>query len=215
MTFGELRWRGRVTFLLLGALSVVGHSADAAPVKTQPAKATVTPGAKSDPKSKHGMPPAAPDYGMPPVKLINQQVRQGWEASQLLPSPSATDSEWCRRLFLDLLGRVPTIDELGKFAGNKSANRRVELVNSLLGEDYVEDYAKNWTILWTNILIGRTGGTGKKAVISRPGLQFALKRAFQKNMPYDRLVSELVSAQGMSKRGETGFNGFVNFLSNT
>ncbi len=31
-------------------------------------------------------------------------------------------------------------------------------------------------------------------------------------MPYDRLVSELVSAEGMSKRGETGFNGFVNFL---
>ena len=34
-------------------------------------------------------------------------------------------------------------------------------------------------------------------------------------MPYDRLVSELVSAQGMSKRGEKGFNGFVNFSPTT
>ena len=31
-------------------------------------------------------------------------------------------------------------------------------------------------------------------------------------MPYDRLVYELVSAKGVSKPGEEGFNGFVNFL---
>ncbi len=81
-----------------------------------------------------------------------------------------------------------------------------------MSEEYVEDYANNWTTIWTNILIGRTGGTGRRATISRPGLQFALRRAFQKDMPYDRMVYELISAEGMSKRGEKGYNGFVNFL---
>ena len=37
----------------------------------------------------------------------------------------------------------------------------------------------------------------------------------QCNTPYDKLVYELVSAQGVSKPGEEGFNGFVNFLADS
>ncbi len=213
MTLCDLRRQWVVGLLVLGASSnLAGPAWTAAPLRTQAVKSTVDPKAKVDPKGKHGALPPASDFGLPPVALINAQIRQGWLDHQLSPSPAATDGEWCRRLYLDLLGRVPSLGELTKFLNSKAANRKVELVNTLLGEDYVDDYARNWTTIWTNILIGRTGGTGKKSQISRPGLQFALKRAFQKDMPYDRMVSELVAAQGISKRGEKGFNGFVNFV---
>lgn len=132
MTYGDLRQRRcLVGLFLLGAHAALGQQAVAGPqVKTQPAKASVTSKEKVDPKAKHGMPPAAPDFGILQIKLINEQIRQGWQAHQLSPSPTATDGEWCRRLFLDLLGRVPSTAELNKFLNSKSANRKVELVDA-------------------------------------------------------------------------------------
>ena len=82
-----------------------------------------------------------------------------------------------------MLGRVLSISELTTFLNSKSTNRKVELVNSLLGEDYADDYARNWMTIWTNLLIGRTGGTRHRSLISRPGLQFALRRHFKTTCP--------------------------------
>jgi hypothetical protein len=158
--------------------------------------------------------PPAPDYNIPQIAFVNEQIRQGWEAAELTPSGLATDAEWCRRLFLDVLGRVPTVTELNRFEADKAPNKKQSLVNQLLSDDgeYVEEYARNWTTLWTNILIGRSGGTEDRTLINRAGLQQSLRRAFQRNMPYDKLVYELVGATGTSKPGEEKFNGFTNFL---
>ena len=49
------------------------------------------------------------------VQLINEHIRQAWEDQDLAPSPAATDGEWCRRVYLDLIGRVPTVAELRAF----------------------------------------------------------------------------------------------------
>ena len=43
-------------------------------------------------------------------------------------------------------------------------------------------------------------------------MQQYLRRSFQRNKPYDRMVHELISARGVSKPGGEGFNGAVNFL---
>jgi hypothetical protein len=48
--------------------------------------------------------------------------------------------------------------------------------------------------------------------VNRDGLKQALGEALARNLPYDRLVYELLAAKGVSKPGEAGFNGFVNFL---
>ncbi len=152
---------------------------------------------------------------LPQVAIINEQVRLQWESNKLAPSPQATDGEWCRRAFLDVLGRIPTVDELKRFSDEPAQDRKLRLVNRLLGDDYVEAYARNWTTLWTNLLIGRSGGTERRTLVNREGLQQSLRRALERDMPYDRLVFELISAKGVSKPGEQNFNGFVNFLSGT
>ena len=111
-------------------------------------------------------------------------------------------------------GAFPTVEELTRFTADHSADKKLQLVNQLLGNDdqYIEQYARNWTTLWTNILIGRAGGGENDRMTNREGLQQSLRRAFQRNIPYDKLVSELISATGVNKPGETGFNGYVNFL---
>ena len=166
--------------------------------------------AASRPRSGKG----AADFNIPQIAFINQKIHEGWESAGFAPSPAATDAEWCRRLFLDVLGRIPTVSELNKFETNRAPDKKLQLVNELLSEDgpYVEEYARNWTTLWTNVLIGRAGGTEDGSLINRTGLQQSVRRSFQRNMPYDKFVHEIVGANGSGRPGDENFNGFVNFL---
>lgn len=143
---------------------------------------------------------------------INRYIRQGWEDEDLTPSDSATDGEWCRRVFLDVVGRIPSVDELEEFLHDRSDDRRERLVDRLLGPKYLDDYTRNQTTLWTNLLIGRSGGSERRSLTNRAGMQQYLREAVRTNRPYDRMVYELLSARGISKPGESGFNGAVNFL---
>ena len=95
--------------------------------------------------------------GIPQVDMINEAMRKSWVDHKLIPSGPATDGEWCRRVFIDVIGRIPSVDELNRFLGDKTPNRRISLVDRLLGNDYVEEYARNWSGIWTNTLIGRPG----------------------------------------------------------
>ena len=152
------------------------------------------------------------DYGIRPVALIDEHVRRGWSDRQLTPSREASDGEWCRRIYLDVLGRIPTIAEVESFLGDRSRKRRLELVDRLLGDEYLEEYARNWTTVWTNTLIGRIGGNTDESLASRMGMQQYLRRSFQKNKPYDRLVRELITATGSCRPGDEDYNGAANFL---
>jgi len=158
------------------------------------------------------------DYNSPQVKRINEEIRRVWDDHKLRPSAPATDGEWCRRLYLDVLGRVPSVEELRDFLSKKESDRKVRLIHKLLEDDtYTEEYARNWTTIWTNILIGRNGGLERRSLISREGMQKYLRDSFAHNKPYDRMVYELVTATGSTSPGETGkanhdFNGATNFL---
>jgi hypothetical protein len=151
-------------------------------------------------------------YGIPQVKFINQQISAGWADAGLKPSDPATEGEWCRRVFLDIVGRTPSVGELQKFLADPSSNKRPQLVERLLGDEFVDDYARSWTDIWTTVLIGRDVENER---VSRPGMRQYLRRAFSKNIPYDQFMEELVTATGANafrKNGES-FNGAANFLS--
>ena len=147
------------------------------------------------------------------ISFINGQIRKGWTDAKITPAPSATDGEWCRRVFLDIVGRVPSVDELSNFVADKSPAKKAALVDRLLeAEPYVDEYVRNWTTLWTNLLIGRSGGNNRRSLVDRDGMQQYLRESFAKNKPYNVLVRELVSARGANKPGEEDFNGAVNFV---
>jgi len=113
---------------------------------------------------------------LPQVEKINQMVETVWTDFDITPSRPATDGEWCRRVYLDLLGRIPKVKELRDFVGDKSTDKREKLVEKLLYDDeYTEEFARNWTTIWTNLLIGRTGGNDNNSMISREGMQKYLR----------------------------------------
>ncbi|MFN9367435.1 MAG: DUF1549 and DUF1553 domain-containing protein [Planctomycetia bacterium] len=149
---------------------------------------------------------------LPQVRFIDDQLVASWADAGLEPAASATDGEWCRRVHLDLVGRIPTLEELQRFLADVSPGKRTALVDRLLGDEYVDEYARHLTDVWTTVLIGRDVQNQK---VSRPGMRQYLRRAFSKNIPYDRFMEELVTATGVNtnRKDVDGFNGATNFLS--
>ena len=58
----------------------------------------------------------ADDFGIPHVAFINNQIEEGWSDAGIRPSRPATDGEWCRRVFLDIVGRIPSLEELEAYS---------------------------------------------------------------------------------------------------
>jgi hypothetical protein len=147
------------------------------------------------------------------VGLIDSAMEAAWADAEVRPSPVEDELKWCRRVYLDILGRIPSYEEMAAFAKDRSPDKRYQLVNRLLNDDeYIPEYAHHWSTLWTNILIGRNGGMEDRSLIHREGMQKYLRDSFAENKPYNSMVYELVTATGATKPGVEGFNGATNFL---
>jgi len=155
----------------------------------------------------------AEDAVPPQVAEINAAIEQQWKDFEIRPAPEIDDAGWCRRVFLDLIGRIPTFEELEEFAKDRGAGNRQRLVTKLLYDDrYAEEYAGHWATVWANVLIGRSGGNDDRMLTNRDGMLKYLRDSFARNKPYDKFVYELVTATGSTKPGAEGFNGAVNYL---
>ena len=84
--------------------------------------------------------------------FIDEMIRDAWEQSSVKKSSLATDEEFLRRAYLDVLGRIPNIDEASAFLRSRESGKRAKLVEYLLNQP---DYAKNFGTLWKVLLIGR------------------------------------------------------------
>jgi hypothetical protein len=181
---------------------------------TQPAQSPENTSPQSPPSvaASHVRPelPSASSSDAEVIAAIDEKIRKGWLAAGIKPSDMADDGQWCRRVFLDVIGRIPTSGELYEFLGDRSPTKRHDLVDRLLtADDYAEDFARNWTAIWVNLLIGRSDDA---AMVNREGLRQYLRRSLLKNKPYDKLVSELITATGSNRPGDADHNGAVNFL---
>ena len=134
------------------------------------------------------------------IDYINTQVRQGWTDNEIEPSPVADDEEWIRRVYLDVVGHVPPVDAVEKFLSDKDPAKRTKLIDQLLDDPA---YVRNWTTIWSNLMIGRIAPRRT----SRMGMQKFLRGAFGQNRPWNEIVFDVVSAEGHFEK-----NGEVNYL---
>ncbi|HEY4262299.1 MAG TPA: DUF1549 and DUF1553 domain-containing protein [Schlesneria sp.] len=134
------------------------------------------------------------------VTEINRQIREAWKDNEVTPSPVADDYEWLRRVYLDINGHVPSLEEVEAFAADKDKAKRTKVIDKLLDDPA---YVRNWTTVWTNLCIGQQ--TPRR--VSRAGMQKFFREAFGKNRRWNDIVSDLVTAEGHYEE-----NGAVNFL---
>lgn len=134
------------------------------------------------------------------VGEIDAMLRQSWTDNEVVPSPVADDAEWVRRVYLDLVGHIPTLEKTTDFLADKRKNKRATLIDDLLDSP---GFIRHWTTIWTNLCIGR--GTPQRT--SRKGMERFFRDAFTKNRPWNDVVYDLISAEGHFEK-----NGAVNFL---
>jgi len=160
--------------------------------------------------------PASSDVEV--VAYINHELQASWQEHGVKPVALATDAEWCRRTYLRLIGRIPTIEELQAFADDKGPDdkgtgKNERLVDQLLhDEKYAAEFARHWSEVWANLLLGRGLGNDPQEPASRAGLQQYLQASLRQNKPYDRMALELIAATGAGQPGADNFNGAANFL---
>jgi len=134
------------------------------------------------------------------VGVVDNLISQSWEDNEATPSPIAEDAEWIRRVYLDVVGHIPPVAKVQEFLENTDPDKRSKLIDELLEDP---DYVRNFTEVWTNILIGRN--TPMRT--SRAGMRKFLREAFAKNRPWNDIVYDLVTAEGHFEE-----NGAVNFV---
>lgn len=136
------------------------------------------------------------------VARIDRLLAESWEASGVTPSKTATRATVTRRLFLDVIGRIPSVTELAQSerTGSRGTDPRADLVDDLLDRPA---FARFWSANWTNLLIGRSADPG----VNRGALEKFLRDRFAGNEPWNETVAELIGAEGTTHE-----NGAVNFL---
>ncbi len=144
------------------------------------------------------LPASASDEAI--VTFINHRIQDGWKAANIEASPVATDEEWVRRVYLDVIGRIPTTAEAEQFLKSNQPDKHQQLIQKLTANP---SYVTNWSTIWTRLLIGRTMSRD----INRRALQDFLVQSFADNRPWSDIVFDLVSAEG-----DADTNGATNFL---
>jgi hypothetical protein len=140
-----------------------------------------------------------PAYEPPflPRKVLLPESKHAHPVDRLLNKdlPKVSDATFLRRAHLDLIGLLPTAEELAAFEKNPD---RVKLVESLLRRDM--DYTEHWLTFWNDLLRNDYGGTGF-ITGGRKQISNWLYRALIENKPFDQFVRELIAPPNDESRG--------------
>jgi hypothetical protein len=113
-----------------------------------------------------------------------------WKKLGIVPSDLATDSEFVRRVHLDLCGRLPTPDEVRAFLADNQPNRRAKLIDRLLDSP---DYAAFFALRWGSILRNASLAGSEQAAYA---FHDWIRDMIARNRPYDEFVRGIVAAAG-------------------
>jgi hypothetical protein len=125
-----------------------------------------------------------------------------WREAKVTPAPVADDGAFLRRVSLDLIGRVPTLDEAQAFLADPSvADRRARAVDRLLGG---REFAEHWGDLYADLLFGQERKVARLEKQYDP--QSWLADAFHENRGYDKIAHALITATGdLRENGAAAF----------
>ncbi|MFO1062993.1 MAG: DUF1549 and DUF1553 domain-containing protein [Pirellulales bacterium] len=127
---------------------------------------------------------------LPQNNYVDAHVQAKLKQLQYLPSETCTDAEFLRRVTLDLIGLLPTVDETRAFLADSSPEKRSRVVDQLLERD---EFAKFWALKWGDLLKMTSKQVGDDGVYK---YHRWVEEAFRTNMPYDRFARELLTASG-------------------
>ena len=121
-------------------------------------------------------------------RFIAETIRQ--QGMELIGDSS--EEQFLRRVYLNIIGRIPTYEEAITFLDSESPTKRAELIDQLLDSPGFDSHMYNF---WADILRAKhkTGPNNQTNSISY--LNY-LKRSIAENVPYDKWVYDMITASG-------------------
>jgi hypothetical protein len=121
---------------------------------------------------------------------IDANLTAAWKSANITPAPPTTDSEFVRRIYLDLIGRIPSVAETLDFLNDTRPTKRKLLVEDLLERGA---WAAHFANAWRDLLLAGTNNPELRNQTA--ALENWLRLRFAVNMPYDQLARELLTAE--------------------
>lgn len=124
------------------------------------------------------------------ANLVDEQVFAKLKRLRLNPAAPCSDEVFLRRVFLDLLGIIPTADEARAFVANKSKDKRARLVDALLERP---EFAEFWALKWADLL-----RLDERTLDEKGALRFYdwLRESIAAHEPIDQFARELIAGRG-------------------
>jgi len=132
----------------------------------------------------------APDAVTQLARLIDSRIDAGLAAGKIEASPPADDAEFVRRVYLDLGGRIPRVAEARAFFEDRRSDKRARLVEKLL---HGPNYVNHFTNVWRALLLPNNNNNQVQVLANQ--LETWARARLQNNVPYDRMVYELMTAE--------------------
>jgi hypothetical protein len=132
------------------------------------------------------LPPARDGRTNPIDRLLDAYFAE-YDLKRPLP---VGDEVFLRRVYLDVIGLLPTLDQRDAFLKDKSPDKRNRLVRELLAHERA--YAEHWLTFWNDLLRNDYSGTGYIDG-GREQITGWLYQALLSNKPYDKFVRELIN----------------------
>jgi hypothetical protein len=190
--------------LLFGFLTVESDRAEAQPPKKK-AKAKqpfedkkgYSPDRKSVPEAK-SLTAGQKIESAALTKIINQEIAKRLQKENVTSAGLCSDEEFIRRVYLDIVGVIPTGEKVRTFLADKSPDRRAKVVDELLENSRFGVYlAETWAIN----MVPRE--SNNRALQQKP-LEVWLAEHFNQNTPLDKLVYELITTTGEIDKNPAG-----------
>ena len=124
---------------------------------------------------------------------IDALVEEGYKAHKITPNQPTTDEAFVRRAYLDIIGRIPSMEEAREFLDSAEAGKRTKLIDKLIDS---EGYVSHWYNWWADILRVQSNMGGNDNREAGQAYAHWVKDSLRNNKPYDQFVRELVTAEG-------------------
>lgn len=122
-------------------------------------------------------------------RLIDARIAERWERDRVTPAPLANDSEFMRRLYLDVTGKIPHAAEVRDFLNDADPNKRQRLINTLLQRP---SYIIHYTNLWRAAMIPEAAAD-PQIRFALPGFEAWLRSRIAENRNFAEIVHELLT----------------------
>jgi hypothetical protein len=116
---------------------------------------------------------------------------------KIAPARLSSDAVFLRRIYLDTIGTLPTVDEARAFLANADPNKRSALIDRLLERDEFADY---WAMRWSDVLRVKSEFPINLWPNAVQAYHHWIRASLRDRVPYDRFVRQLLTESGSNFR---------------